>query len=134
MILDTRLSWKEHIESQSKKSIKYYKGGSMKKMERRLENPKIIIQCNMYDKVGLWLPTIQYSFCRKIKETRRHTQRKHKNIPVEPLHVEANNPLLELRRNELGLKFLYKLKNNTSYIETLHTLDDREKRHYEGRK
>ena len=46
--------------------------------------------------------------------------------PVEALHVEANNPPQEIRRNELGLRFLYKLKNNTSYIETLNTLDDSE--------
>ena len=30
--------------------------------------------------------------------------------PVEALHVEANDPPLELRRNELGLRFLYKPK------------------------
>ena len=30
--------------------------------------------------------------------------------PVEALHVEAKYPLLELRRNELGLRFLYKPK------------------------
>ena len=45
--------------------------------------------------------------------------------PVEVLHVEANDSFLELRRNELGLRFLYKLKSNTSYIETLNTVDDR---------
>ena len=50
--------------------------------------------------------------------------------PVEALHVNANDPLLELRRNELGLKFLYKLKSNTSYIETLNTLNDREDKNY----
>ena len=37
--------------------------------------------------------------------------------------VEANDPPLDLRRNELGLRFLYKLKSNSSYIETLNTLD-----------
>ena len=50
---------------------------------------------------------------------------------VEALHVEANDPLLELRKNELELKFLYKLKSNTSYIETLNKLDDREDQNYE---
>ena len=29
--------------------------------------------------------------------------------PVEALHAEANDPLMELRRNELGLKFLCNL-------------------------
>ena len=28
---------------------------------------------------------------------------------VEALHVEANDPALELRRNTLGIRFLYKL-------------------------
>ena len=37
--------------------------------------------------------------------------------PVESLHVETNDRLLEERRNELGLGFLYKLKSNTSYIK-----------------
>ena len=30
--------------------------------------------------------------------------------PVEVLHLEASDPPLELRRNELGLRFLYILK------------------------
>ena len=38
--------------------------------------------------------------------------------------VEAYNPPLELR-------FLHKLKSNTSYIETPNTLDDREDQNYE---
>ena len=33
---------------------------------------------------------------------------------------------LEIRRNELGLIFLYKSKSNSSYIETLNTLDNNE--------
>ena len=37
---------------------------------------------------------------------------------VKALHVEANNPSLELRRNKLGLRFLYKLKSNTSFMDT----------------
>ena len=41
--------------------------------------------------------------------------------PVEALHVEANDPPLELRRNELEQKFLYKLKSNTSYIDSRYT-------------
>ena len=45
--------------------------------------------------------------------------------------VEANNPPLELRRNELGLRFLYKLKSNTIYIDTLNKLGDREDQNYE---
>ena len=45
--------------------------------------------------------------------------------PVEALHVEANDQPLQLRSNELGLRFLYKLKSITSYIETLNMLDDK---------
>ena len=48
----------------------------------------------------------------------------------ESLYVEANDPLLELRRNELGLRFLYKPKSNISYIGILNTLDDREDQNY----
>ena len=52
--------------------------------------------------------------------------------PVEALHVEENDPHLEPRRNDLGLKCLYKLKSNSSYIEILNTLDDRDDQNYEG--
>ena len=53
---------------------------------------------------------------------------------VEALYVETNDPPLELRRNELGLRLLYKLKNNTSYIKILNTLDDSEDLNYEENK
>ena len=46
--------------------------------------------------------------------------------PVKALHVEANDPPLKLRQHKLGLRFLYKIKCNTSYIDTLNTLDDSE--------
>ena len=45
--------------------------------------------------------------------------------PAEALHVEANNTLVELIRNKLRLRFLYRLKSNSLYIETLNTLDNR---------
>ena len=45
--------------------------------------------------------------------------------PVESLHIEAYDPLLELRLNELKLKFLNKLRRNTAYTESLNTLNDR---------
>ena len=38
---------------------------------------------------------------------------------------------MELRRNELGLILLYKLKSNTSYIETLNKLNDKDNQNYE---
>ena len=43
--------------------------------------------------------------------------------PVEVLHVKTNNPPLKLRRNKLGLRFLYKTKKqhhihrHTKYTE-----------------
>ena len=39
-------------------------------------------------------------------------------------------PPLELRRNELELRFLHKLKTNSSYIETLNTLDNNKDQNY----
>ena len=53
---------------------------------------------------------------------------------METLNLEANDPSQELRWNELGLRFLYKLKSNTSYIETLNTLDDSEDLNYKENK
>ena len=75
MTLDIRLNWQEHkqIKSQSKESSKYYKSGSRKEMGRRSENHKKLYSA-ICRKNRLWLPRIQYSFCRKIKETRQYTQ------------------------------------------------------------
>ena len=47
------------------------------------------------------------------------------------LHVEANDPSLELRRNELELRYLYKLKSNPAYIHTLNTLENNVDQNYE---
>ena len=46
--------------------------------------------------------------------------------PVEALYVEANNPPLELRRNELELRLLFKLKSNNLCIHTKYTGRQRE--------
>ena len=46
--------------------------------------------------------------------------------PVESLCVEVNEPPLELKKNELSLRFLYKLRSNITYTESLNTLDDRD--------
>ena len=35
--------------------------------------------------------------------------------PVELLHIKAYDPLLVPRKNELGLRFLYKLRSNPTY-------------------
>ena len=50
--------------------------------------------------------------------------------PIESLHPEAYNLPLELRSNELGLIFLYRLRNNATYTESLNTLDDRKNQNY----
>ena len=41
------------------------------------------------------------------------------------------HPPPKLRMKELGLRFQYKLESNTSYIDTLDTLDDSEDQNYE---
>ena len=45
---------------------------------------------------------------------------------MELLHIEANQPALNKRRNELGSKFLYRLRSNPTYNGTLNTLDSTE--------
>ena len=52
---------------------------------------------------------------------------------VEFQHVEAKDPPLGQRRNELVLRFLCKLRSNTAYIESLDTLDDRDDQNYENK-
>ena len=53
-----------------------------------------------------------------------------RNSPVELLHYKAYDPTLELRRNELGLRFLYRLRSTTTYTDSLNILDVREDRNY----
>ena len=48
--------------------------------------------------------------------------------PIEALNVETN-----MRKNELGLRFLYKLKINLIYTESLITLDDSKDYNYENK-
>ena len=47
MTLDSRLNWEEQINSQSKESIKYFRGCSRKEIGRRLEDPKNTVLCNV---------------------------------------------------------------------------------------
>ena len=47
-------------------------------------------------------------------------------LPIESLHAST----LELR-NELGLRFLYRLRINITYTKSLNTLDDRKDQSYE---
>ena len=51
--------------------------------------------------------------------------------PVESLQAEIYDATMELRRNELGLRFLYWMRSNTTYTESLDNLDDREDKNYE---
>ena len=50
---------------------------------------------------------------------------------IKILNVEANNPSLVLRRNKLGVRFIYKLKSNTSYTESLNKLGESNNKSYE---
>ena len=54
--------------------------------------------------------------------------------PVVSLHMEAWDSTMKLRRNKLGLRFLYRLKSNTTYTESLNILDDRKDQNYEENK
>ena len=49
-----------------------------------------------------------------------------RTLPVESFHTETYDPHLELRRSEVGMRFLYRLRSSTTYTESLNTLDDRE--------
>ena len=49
---------------------------------------------------------------------------------VKSLHAEVCDPTMELRRNELRLRLLYRLWSNSTYKESLDTLDDREDQNY----
>ena len=42
------------------------------------------------------------------------------------MHRETYDQALELKRNELGLRFLYEMSSNATYTEFLNILDDRE--------
>ena len=55
------------------------------------------------------------------RKGRRIYTRVFRTSPVESIHVETNDPPLELRRNELGLRFQYKLKSNSLYIDIKYT-------------
>ena len=47
------------------------------------------------------------------------------------VYVESNEPALDKWRNELGLRFLYRLRSNPTYNSTLNTLDSTEDHNYE---
>ena len=47
-----------------------------------------------------------------------------RTLPMETLHIEANKLSLNMCRNELGQRFLYKLGSNQTYMEALAILDD----------
>ena len=51
--------------------------------------------------------------------------------PVEALNVERKLLTSGTKKEQMRIRFPYKLKTNTSYIETLNTLNDRENQSYE---
>ena len=121
MTLDSRLNWEEHINKLRAKAKKYYKGSSknkwggvhktLKKLNNVISRTKIDYCCQLYNTasaVGL----------KKLDSIHREGLRIYtgalRTLPVEALHVEANDRPLELRSNKLRLRFLYKLKSNTS--------------------
>ena len=57
-----------------------------------------------------------------------------KTSPVESLYLKAYDPPLVQRKNELKLRFLYKLRSNATYTEFLRTLDYRDNQDYEENK
>ena len=85
------------------------------------------------------MPTVQYSHPGKVKKL-NNMYRKGIRIytgtlrmsPVELLHAEACDPTMELRKNELGLRMLYRLRSNSTYTVSLNTLDDRKYQNYVG--
>ena len=50
---------------------------------------------------------------------------------MESLHIKANEPALYKRRNELGARFLYRLRSFPTYNGTLNTLDSTVDHNYE---
>ena len=78
----------------------------MKKWDRS-ENPKnYTVQYVRQD--GLWLPTIYHSFCRKIKETR-----KHKNIYRSFQNYISRSSACESKRSTPGTKKEWRNEPNT---------------------
>ena len=131
MTLDSRLNWEEHIKSQSKESIKYYKSGSRKEIGSRSENHKKLYSTICKTKMDYECQLYNTATAGRLKKHGNiHRERIRiytgvfKTLPVESLHIEANDQPLEPR-------FLYKLKSNSSYIETLNTLDNNEDQNYE---
>ena len=97
MKLESRLNWEEYISKLRAKA------------KRELNTIRLIAG----DKDGLWL-------IKKLDSIHRECIKIY-TCAFKTSPVEANNSLLELERNEQVLSFLYKLKSNTSYIDTKHT-------------
>ena len=103
MTLDSRLNWEEHIKKLRAKA------------KRALNAIKMVVGkkrggdygCQVYN-------TVSAERLKKLDSIHRKGIRIYtgafRTSPVESLHVETNDFLLELRRKKLGLRFLYKLK------------------------
>ena len=129
MTLDCRLNWDEHINklrAKAKKALNTMKvvigkkwgrvQESLKKLYSAIRKTKMDIGCQLYN-------TASAGKFNKLDSIHKEGIRIYiggfRILPVETLHLEANNPPLELR-------FLYKLKNNTLYIEPINLMDDKE--------
>ena len=53
---------------------------------------------------------------------------------METKALQAYDPSLELRMIELGFRFLYKIRKNTTYTESLNTQYGKENQNYEENK
>ena len=70
---------------------------------------------------------------KKNREKAKNIHKHLKNVTRESLHTEAYNLPLEIGgMNELGLRFLYKLRSINAYTESLNTLGNREDQNYVG--
>ena len=89
------------------------------------------VVCTSMMNYGCQLYSVQYSLPREtIKLSSIHIEVIRINTgvfrmsPVELLHVESCGPTMKLRRN-VGLRFLYRRRINSTYTNSLNTLDDR---------
>ena len=115
MTLDSRLNWEEHIEKTRAKAkralniIKIVAGKkwgadrkTLKKLYSAICRLKIDYGCQLYG-------TATKSRLKKLDSIHREGIRIYtgafKTSPMESLHVEANEPALYKKRNELGLRF-----------------------------
>ena len=82
-------------------------------------------------KIGYGCQTIQHGIPRKTKKTHQYTKRRYKNVYRRNYNVTIIIAAYRSIRSITGAKFLYRLRINTIYTESLITLDDRKNQSYE---